>query len=214
MNSLSTILPILNFFSLSIRQQHFHVFMPFGHDGLHHLNDREWQLLLLPALMSEQLFQCPQVEYWPINSDGKVYFTFSVRWCIHFLRWIKVKVIKRIFISINLQKWILFWCKKGAIGCVWYIFWIIIVRESPDKDTHISQDELRYIQENLGPKQSHHIKHPWKDIFTSKAVYAISASHFAENWGFYTMLTQLPSFLKGNKHLIWITEILIFPFSL
>ncbi|XP_031620236.1 vesicular glutamate transporter 1-like isoform X2 [Contarinia nasturtii] len=86
----------------------------------------------------------------------------------------------------------------GAIGCAWYVLWIIIVRESPDKDKYISKDELRYIQESLGSNTSRSNKHPWKDIFTSKAVYAISASHFAECWGFYTMLTQLPSFLKDT----------------
>lgn len=87
----------------------------------------------------------------------------------------------------------------GAIGCIWYLLWIIIVRESPDKDKYISKDELRYIQNSLGTQTTDNIKHPWKDIFTSKAVYAISVAHFTENWGFYTMLTQLPSFLKGSS---------------
>lgn len=87
--------------------------------------------------------------------------------------------------------------KIGTIGCIWYVFWILIVREGPEKDKYISKDELRYIQASLGTSKKPKIKHPWKDIFTSKPVYAISASHFAENWGFYTLLTQLPSFLKG-----------------
>lgn len=93
-----------------------------------------------------------------------------------------------------------FLCVLGAIGCIWYIFWVIIVRSGPEDDKYITKDELRYIQESLGASQnsSHSsIKHPWKEIFTSKPVYAIIASHFAENWGFYTMLTQLPSFLAG-----------------
>lgn len=75
---------------------------------------------------------------------------------------------------------------------------MIVIRESPDQDNYTPKDELRYIQESLGTKEDSAVKHPWKDIFTSKAVYAISASHFAENWGFYTMLTQLPSFLSGK----------------
>lgn len=87
----------------------------------------------------------------------------------------------------------------GTIGCIWFIFWVLIVREGPEKDKHISKDELQYIQNALGTTKKPDIKHPWKDIFTSKAVYAISASHFAENWGFYTLLTQLPTFLKGNR---------------
>lgn len=87
----------------------------------------------------------------------------------------------------------------GTIGCIWYITWLIVVREGPHKDKFITKDELRYIQESLGTTDKQTIKHPWKDIFRSKAVYAICASHFAENWGFYTMLTQLPSFLKGQS---------------
>lgn len=85
----------------------------------------------------------------------------------------------------------------GTIGCIWYLFWILIVCEGPEKDKYISKDELRYIQASLGRSLKPETKYPWKDIFTSKPVYAISASHFAENWGFYTLLTQLPSFLKG-----------------
>lgn len=74
---------------------------------------------------------------------------------------------------------------------------MLIVCENPGKDKLISKDELRYIQESIGTQSNTELKHPWKSIFTSKAVYAITASHFAENWGFYTLLTQLPSFLKG-----------------
>lgn len=80
---------------------------------------------------------------------------------------------------------------------MWVIAWVIIVREGPDKDRYIKKDELDYINLTLGQTCKEKIVHPWRDIFRSKAVYAISASHFAENWGFYTMLTQLPSFLKG-----------------
>lgn len=87
----------------------------------------------------------------------------------------------------------------GTIGCIWYVFWALIVCEGPEKDKHISKDELRYIQSTLGTTKKSDVKHPWKAIFTSKPVYAISASHFAENWGFYTLLTQLPTFLKGSR---------------
>lgn len=78
------------------------------------------------------------------------------------------------------------------------------MRREPKDDKYISKDELRYIQDSLGGTQNKHgmaIKHPWKEIFTSKPLYAICASHFAENWGFYTMLTQLPTFLAGIDRL-------------
>lgn len=35
-------------------------------------------------------------------------------------------------------------------------------------------------------------------MLTSPPVWAIVAAHFSENWGFYTMLTQLPTYMNGN----------------
>lgn len=88
----------------------------------------------------------------------------------------------------------------GVMGCIWLVCWLVIVRSGPDKDRFCSEDERNYIQKTIGltSEQTHNIKHPWKAIFTSLPFYAIAVSHFAENWGFYTLLTQLPSFLKGN----------------
>lgn len=87
----------------------------------------------------------------------------------------------------------------GTIGCIWFVFWMYIVKEGPEKDKYISQEELEYITKSLGGGGQRQVKHPWKSIFTSAAVWAIVASHFSENWGFYTLLTQLPTFLKGKR---------------
>ncbi|GLV41384.1 Major Facilitator Superfamily Transporter 9 [Carabus blaptoides fortunei] len=88
----------------------------------------------------------------------------------------------------------------GVIGLVWWVFWMLIVKESPSTDPHISKAELRYIKESLGDfaDGNKNIKHPWKSILTSAPVWAIVASHFSENWGFYTLLTQLPKFMKDT----------------
>ena len=37
---------------------------------------------------------------------------------------------------------------------------------------------------------------PWKQIATSPAVWGIIIGHFANNWGFYTLLTCLPTYMK------------------
>ena len=37
---------------------------------------------------------------------------------------------------------------------------------------------------------------PWYQIFTSVPVWAIIVAHMAENWGYYTLLTSLPTYLK------------------
>ncbi|XP_037809154.1 sialin [Lucilia sericata] len=86
----------------------------------------------------------------------------------------------------------------GVIGCIWLVLWLVIVRSGPDKDRFCSEDERNYIQKTIGITGQQRIKHPWKAIFTSLPFYAIAVSHFSENWGFYTLLTQLPTFLKDT----------------
>ena len=90
----------------------------------------------------------------------------------------------------------------GAIGCVWLVLWMVVVRSGPDKDRFCSDDEREYIQKTIGITGPQKIKHPWKAIFTSLPFLAIAVSHFSENWGFYTLLTQLPTFLKGKIKLL------------
>ena len=37
---------------------------------------------------------------------------------------------------------------------------------------------------------------PWKDIFTSVPFWAILVAHTCNNWGFYTLLTTMPMYMK------------------
>ncbi|XP_025833023.1 sialin [Agrilus planipennis] len=86
----------------------------------------------------------------------------------------------------------------GAIGVFWFICWWILVYENPNEDKFISQRELKYILTSLEKENEKklNVKHPWKKILTSLPVWAIIFSHFCENWGFYTLLTQLPRFMR------------------
>jgi ACS family sodium-dependent inorganic phosphate cotransporter len=86
----------------------------------------------------------------------------------------------------------------GAIGCVWLVLWMIIVRRGPEDDPFISEEEKNYIVKKIGLRKEENVSPPWRAIFTSAPVWAIVASHCAENWGFYTLLTQLPTFLNGK----------------
>ena len=40
---------------------------------------------------------------------------------------------------------------------------------------------------------------PWLSIFTSWPVWAIIIAHCFNNWGFYTLLTSLPTYLKDTQ---------------
>lgn len=61
----------------------------------------------------------------------------------------------------------------GAIGCIWLVLWLLIVRESPEKDRFISEEEKNYILGTLGKLENENqVKKspPWKAMFTSAAV--------------------------------------------
>ncbi|XP_059615198.1 vesicular glutamate transporter 1-like [Phlebotomus argentipes] len=87
----------------------------------------------------------------------------------------------------------------GTIGCIWYVLWIFLVKSNPEVDPFITEAEKRYILSSIGDRsKGRTIKHPWKDIFTSSAVWAVVAANFTAMWGFYTLLTQLPMFLNDT----------------
>ncbi|CAD5112545.1 DgyrCDS1756 [Dimorphilus gyrociliatus] len=86
----------------------------------------------------------------------------------------------------------------GLLAIGWFILWCVFVSESPAKHRSISTAELEYIQVSIGysPLQIQNQKPPIKSILLSMPVWAIVVAHFTENWGFYTLLTELPTYLK------------------
>nr|CAD7403221.1 unnamed protein product [Timema poppensis] len=83
----------------------------------------------------------------------------------------------------------------GVVGLIWFIIWMYVVKEGPEMDPKISPQELEYLQNILGQTDKN-LVHPWRAFFTSMPVWAVIVAHFCENWGFYTLLTQLPTFMK------------------
>ncbi|KFB49315.1 AGAP006595-PA-like protein [Anopheles sinensis] len=91
----------------------------------------------------------------------------------------------------------------GAFGCLWFVVWMVVVKKSPETDPYITTKEKEFIlatQQRESSDTAEKVYHPWMAIVTSKAVWALIVASFAENWGFYTLLTQLPTFLKDTMH--------------
>uniref|UniRef100_A0A224XPJ3 Sialin n=1 Tax=Panstrongylus lignarius TaxID=156445 RepID=A0A224XPJ3_9HEMI len=86
----------------------------------------------------------------------------------------------------------------GTVGLIWCVIWWLIVKDNPESDPYISSEELKFLKDKIGPRDSRKIEHPWKEFFKSLPVWAIVIAHFCENWGFYTLLTQLPTFMKDT----------------
>lgn len=89
----------------------------------------------------------------------------------------------------------------GACACFWYLIWITLAYETPESHPRISPQERSYIMTAIGhthPIQTTHI--PWNKFLLSMPVWAICAGHFGNNWGFYTLLTNLPTYLSNILH--------------
>lgn len=84
----------------------------------------------------------------------------------------------------------------GLLGCVWFVFWMLLVYDCPEEHPRITQEEYDYIILNQGDeKVTKNAKIPWKPIMMSKGLWALSLAHFGSNWIYYTFLTIIPSYL-------------------
>lgn len=89
---------------------------------------------------------------------------------------------------------------SGCAGGLWSILWAFFGSNSPSDYKYISPEEKEFIQSSLGSGgdgEKRHVQTPWKQIFTSMPFWAILIVHSAHNWGFWTLLTEMPAYMKG-----------------
>uniref|UniRef100_T1JB34 Sialin n=1 Tax=Strigamia maritima TaxID=126957 RepID=T1JB34_STRMM len=90
----------------------------------------------------------------------------------------------------------------GAVGVLWFIAWAFLAYENPASHPWISTEEKIYILRGVKPVDD--IQDipplPWKKMLRSLPLWAIVAAHFGNNWGFYTFLTELPTYLDSILH--------------
>ncbi|XP_055692981.1 vesicular glutamate transporter 2-like [Lutzomyia longipalpis] len=85
----------------------------------------------------------------------------------------------------------------GGFGAIWFTLWMIYIKKDPASDPRITPEERTYIEENIeDPKAKRRLSAPWKDIFTSSAVYAVITANFCDLWVNFTLITELPAFLN------------------
>lgn len=85
----------------------------------------------------------------------------------------------------------------GGLAVVWAFFWIRYASNSPAEDTYLSQVEKDYIESGKSiPNEKQKITTPWLAILTSPAVLSLALSISAHLWGFWTLLTKMPAYLK------------------
>ncbi|KAL1132485.1 hypothetical protein AAG570_010440 [Ranatra chinensis] len=106
---------------------------------------------------------------------------------------------------------------SGAVGVVWGILCAIFGADSPDQHRTISAKERSYINSALinNSRSNNKMTTPWRDIITSPPLWALMSAHVGNCWGFWTLLTLMPTYISGNGFLsalpyfaMWVTSVL------
>nr|XP_016930108.1 putative inorganic phosphate cotransporter isoform X1 [Drosophila suzukii] len=85
----------------------------------------------------------------------------------------------------------------GIVGTVWSIAFLIFVHEDPSSHPTIDEREKKYINDALwGSDVVKSPPIPFKAIMKSLPFYAILFAHMGHNYGYETLMTELPTYMK------------------
>jgi len=93
----------------------------------------------------------------------------------------------------------------GCVGIVWAFVWLYLCSSTPAQHPSITLMERRYIESSgqarrpsdAGREEQPRPPTPWLRILTSGPFLVLVLAHCANNWGFWTLLTEIPTFMKN-----------------
>ncbi|XP_036346566.1 putative inorganic phosphate cotransporter, partial [Rhagoletis pomonella] len=91
---------------------------------------------------------------------------------------------------------------SGVVSLLWALVWYFLGARSPSDCKWISVEEKLMIESTLGtsaksPHGQAPMKTPWSKILTSVPFWVTLAAQSSYGWCFYTLLTQIPSYMNS-----------------
>ena len=87
---------------------------------------------------------------------------------------------------------------QGSFALVWFAFWVLLVYDNPQKHRFITAEERDFIVDAIGKEgTTKRLPLPWKDVLTSPPVWSLITANFCNNWGWYTLLNDLPQYFNN-----------------
>lgn len=102
--------------------------------------------------------------------------------------------------------WPCIYYASGGVGCIWAVIYYIWGASSPADSKSISAEEKAFIEMGQSEERTvareeadepHQQVTPWLSFISSPAVLALVMAQSAYAYGFYTLLTQIPSYMKN-----------------
>lgn len=88
----------------------------------------------------------------------------------------------------------------GMASFLWFVLWMFFVSDSPVEHKRISHEEKEYIiaslVESAHKKNRKDLKVPWMAIIKSMPSNAIIVSNITSDWGGYTLLSYIPTYMN------------------
>nr|CAH7726652.1 unnamed protein product [Callosobruchus chinensis] len=84
----------------------------------------------------------------------------------------------------------------GSLGILWFIIWVLLCYSDPDSHPFISDKEKMFLKKELENVHKESPAIPWRQIWTSTPLWALVAAQFGHDWGFFTMVTDLPKYMS------------------
>ncbi|KAF4521623.1 hypothetical protein B566_EDAN006665 [Ephemera danica] len=87
----------------------------------------------------------------------------------------------------------------GVVCFLWSSLWLVLIYDTPAEHPRITDEERRYIETALGSSAGNKNKPskvPWGKMLTSFPVWAIIITHGASVFGYFTVVNQLPTYMK------------------
>ncbi|XP_016837245.1 sialin-like isoform X1 [Nasonia vitripennis] len=87
----------------------------------------------------------------------------------------------------------------GALGMIWFPFWVLLTFNEPEQHPYISEAELNYLQENQAERQKKKKAPPapWGHILASKQFWAFVMALVGCDWAYFTMASDLPKYMSN-----------------
>jgi nitrate/nitrite transporter NarK len=84
----------------------------------------------------------------------------------------------------------------GLVGVTWCLAFWRLYRDDPAKHPAATAADLAYISKDPNPPSTHRVvRTPWKRLFLSGNLWAIFWMYFGTSYGFWFLLTWLPTYL-------------------
>ncbi|XP_063916931.1 sialin-like isoform X1 [Zophobas morio] len=84
----------------------------------------------------------------------------------------------------------------GALAILWVFIWMVLCYPDPETHPFITDKEKEYLRKHIVNVTRKKRAAPWGAIFTSLPLWALIAAQIGHDWGFFTMVTDLPKYMK------------------